>query len=409
MKKALPIIVYTLVLVMFTSLVASGATMLVMSAVRLEKGDTVTVSKDEYALLQKYAKLDNIVNLIDNMFVEDVETDTLIENAAYGMVSLLGDPYSYYLSPESMKAMEEEDSGHYVGIGAVFTTDPNDGMMVCTRIYPNSPASENGLRVGDRLYKVNGEVILDMPLTDVTGMVRGEEGTDLTMTMLRGDEEVELHLTRREVDVIDVEYRMLNGGILYIELSSFSTNADKAFDKAIEFGKKENMQGILLDLRGNGGGADTILQPIADHFIPEGIIFYMEDAQGNRTDYESDAYHLGLPTVVLADENSASASEVLIAALQDHQVATIVGTKTFGKAVGQGTYPVSMDGSGVILTHVRAYSPNGRHWHGEGLEPDVYIEQPEELMENPLLRTDENDVQFIEAVKILKEMIAQES
>ena len=168
------------------------------------------------------------------------------------------------------------------------------------------------------------------------------------------------------------------------------------------------MKGILLDLRGNGGGADIILEPIADHFIPEGVIFYMEDAQGNRTEYTSDAYHLGLPTVVLADENSASASEVLIASLQDYEVATVVGTTTFGKAVGQGTYPVAMDGSGIILTHVRAYSPLGRHWHGEGLEPDIVIEQPEELMENPLLRTDENDVQFIEAVKVLKDMIANE-
>jgi len=408
MKKALPIIVYTLVLVMFTSLVASGATMLVMSAVRLEKGDTVTVSQEEYALLQKYSKLDNIMTIIDTMFVEDVDADTLIENAAYGMVELLGDPYSYYLSPESMEAMAEEDSGHYVGIGAVFTTDPNDGMMVCTRIYPNSPAAEGGLQVGDRLYKVNGESILNMPQSDVTGMVRGEEGTDIAMTMIRGDEEVELNMTRRQVDVIDVEYRMLDGDILYIELTSFSTNADKAFDEAISFGKKKDMKGILLDLRGNGGGADIILEPIADHFIPEGVIFYMEDAQGNRTEYTSDAYHLGLPTVVLADENSASASEVLIASLQDYEVATVVGTTTFGKAVGQGTYPVAMDGSGIILTHVRAYSPLGRHWHGEGLEPDIVIEQPEELMENPLLRTDENDVQFIEAVKVLKDMIANE-
>ena len=408
MKKALPIIVYTLVLVMVTALVSSGATMLVMSALRFEQGNTVTISQDEYALLQKYYKLDNLMTVIQSKYVEDVDEETLIENAAYGMVSLLGDPYSYYLSPESMEALAQEDSGKYVGIGAVFTTDPNDGMMVCTRIYPNSPAAEGGMQVGDRLYMVNGESILGMALTDVTGMVRGEEGTSLTMTMVRDDNEVELTMTRREVDVVELEYRMLEGDILYITLSSFSTNADKAFDEAISFGKKKNMKGILLDLRGNGGGADTILQPIADHFIPEGVIFYMEDAEGVRTDYESDAYHLGLPTVVLADENSASASEVLISALQDYDVATVVGTRTFGKAVGQGTFTIAADGSGVNVTTVRAYSPNGRHWHGEGLEPDIVIEQPEELMNNPLLRTDENDVQFIEAVKVLKDMIAQE-
>ena len=395
-------------LVLVTALVSSGATMLVTSALRFEQGNTVTISQDEYALLQKYYKLDNLITVIKSKYVEEVDDETLIENAAYGMVALLGDPYSYYLSPESMEAMAQEDSGKYVGIGAVFTTDPNDGMMVCTRIYPNSPAAESGMQVGDRLYKVNGESILGMALTDVTGMVRGEEGTTLSMTFVRDNDEVEVTLTRREVEVVELEYRMLDGDILYISLSSFSTNADEAFDKAISFGKKKNMKGILLDLRGNGGGADIILEPIADHFLPEGVIFYMEDADGVRTESVSDAYHLGLPTVVLCDENRASASEVVIAAIQDYGVGTIVGTKTFGKAIGQGTFQISADGSGVNVTTVRAYSPNGRHWHGEGLEPDIVIEQPEELKDNPLLRTDENDVQFIEAVKILKEMIEQE-
>ena len=141
MKKALPIIVYTLVLVLVTGLISSGATLLIASAVRLDNGDTVTISQDEYALLQKYGKLDNILNLIKNVYVDDVDEDELIENAAYGMVALLEDPYSFYMDTESMEAMEESDSGQYVGIGATFTTDPDDGMMVLTRIYPDSPAS----------------------------------------------------------------------------------------------------------------------------------------------------------------------------------------------------------------------------------------------------------------------------
>lgn len=408
MKKALPIIVYTLVLVLVTGLISSGATLLIASAVRLDNGDTVTISQDEYALLQKYGKLDNILNLIKNVYVDDVDEDELIENAAYGMVALLEDPYSFYMDTESMEAMEESDSGQYVGIGATFTTDPDDGMMVLTRIYPDSPASESGLQVGDRLYAVNGENIVGMATTDVTALVRGEEGTDVTMTVLRGEEntEVSYTMTRRKVDVIDVEYRLLDDGVLHITLSSFSTNADKAFKEAIEYGRKNGATGILLDLRSNGGGADNILQPIADLLLPEGLIFYTEDRYGNRNEYKSDAYNIGLPMVVLCDENSASASEVLISSLQDYGAATIVGTTTFGKAVGQSTYTVDADGSGVHITTVRVYSPLGRNWHGEGLEPDIVVEQPDELKNNPLLCNDDNDVQYIEGLKVLRDMIA---
>ena len=407
MKKALPIIVYTLVLVLVTGLISSGATLLIASAVRLDNGDTVTISQDEYALLQKYGKLDNILNLIKNVYVDDVDEDELIENAAYGMVALLEDPYSFYMDTESMEAMEESDSGQYVGIGATFTTDPDDGMMVLTRIYPDSPASESGLQVGDRLYAVNGENIVGMATTDVTALVRGEEGTDVTMTVLRGEEntEVSYTMTRRKVDVIDVEYRLLDDGVLHITLSSFSTNADKAFKEAIEYGRKNGATGILLDLCGNGGGADNILQPIADLLLPEGLIFYTEDRYGNRNEYKSDAYNIGLPMVVLCDENSASASEVLISSLQDYGAATIVGTTTFGKAVGQSTYTVDADGSGVHITTVRVYSPLGRNWHGEGLEPDIVVEQPDELKNNPLLCNDDNDVQYIEGLKVLRGMI----
>lgn len=409
MKKVIPILVYTLVLVLVTGLIASGATLLLVSTVRLDNGETVTISQEEYAALQKYSKLTNIMSVIQENYVEDVDVDTLIDNAAYGMVALLGDPYSFYLSPESMASMQESDSGKYVGVGATFTTDPNDGAMVLTRIYPNSPASESGMQVGDRLIAVDGTDITTMDTAAVTALVRGEEGTELTMTVDRDGEELSFPMTRRQVEVIDVEYDMTEDGILRITLSSFSTNADKAFEEALDYGRENDMKGVLLDLRGNGGGADNILQPIADLLLPEGLIFYTEDSNGNRHEYESDAYMMGLPMVVLCDENSASASEVLIAALQDYKAATIVGTKTFGKAVGQSTYTVSGDGAGIHLTTVRVYSPLGRNWHGEGLEPDIVVEQTDELKENPLLRNEDNDLQYIEGIAQLRTMIQEKT
>ena len=168
MKKALPILIYTLVLVLATGLIASGATLLIVSSVRLDQGETVVISQEE------------------NAYVDDVSAEELIENAAYGMVALLGDPYSYYLTPEDMASLQESDSGRYVGVGATFTTDPEDGSMILTRIYPDSPASEAGMQVGDQLIGVNGEDIRSMDTAAVTSLVRGEAGTELTMTVLRG-------------------------------------------------------------------------------------------------------------------------------------------------------------------------------------------------------------------------------
>lgn len=408
MKKTLPILLYTLVLVLASGLIASGATLLLVSAARLDRGETVLISQEEYATLQRYAKLSNLMTVIESDYVDDVSGEELIENAAYGMVALLGDPYSYYLTPEDMAALQESDSGKYVGVGGTFTTDPETGEMILTRIYPDSPASEAGMQVGDKLVGVNGEDITGMDTAAVTALVRGDAGTELTMTVQRGEERLDFTMERREVEVIDLTYDMTEDGILRITLSAFSTNADTAFEEAIDYGRDNDMRGILLDLRGNGGGADNILQPIADLLLPEGLIFYTEDHDGNRVEYDSNAYMVGLPLVVLCDENTASASEVLVAALQDYQVATVMGTTTFGKAIGQSTYTVASDGSGLHLTTVRAYSPLGRNWNGEGLTPDIVVEQPEELRANPLLRTEDNDVQYIEAMAELRRQIEEE-
>lgn len=210
--------------------------------------------------------------------------------------------------------------------------------------------------MGDRLYAVNGEVILGMDSNSVAAMIKGDAGTSVTITLLREGEQREYTITRERVEVIDVDYRMLDGDILLVNLGAFSTNADTAFAEAIEYGQKQDMKSLIIDLRNNGGGDSLVLENIADLLLPEGTIFYTEDKHGNRETFTSDAKYLGLPIVVLCDGNSASASEVLIAALQDYELATIVGTTTFGKAIGQSTLTLNEDGSGVYLTTIRVYS-----------------------------------------------------
>lgn len=402
MKKTLSVIIYTAIIVLFTAVVSCGATLLFVAAGQLNNGETMTITLEDYELLQRYQKLSTLSEALDLYYYEDVDQEVVENGAAYGMVASLGDPYSTYLTSEDMAALMESDSGEYVGIGGTFLTDPEDGSMVITRIYPDSPLSQTDAQVGDRLYAVNGEVILGMDSNSVAAMIKGDAGTSVTITLLREGEQREYTITRERVEVIDVDYRMLDGDILLVNLGAFSTNADTAFAEAIEYGQKQDMKSLIIDLRNNGGGDSLVLENIADLLLPEGTIFYTEDKHGNRETFTSDAKYLGLPIVVLCDGNSASASEVLIAALQDYELATIVGTTTFGKAIGQSTLTLNEDGSGVYLTTIRVYSPQGRNWHGAGLEPDVVVELPDELASNPISRNDDNDLQLQEAIRILQ-------
>lgn len=402
MKKTLSVIIYTAIIVLFTAVVSCGATLLFVAAGQLNNGETMTITLEDYELLQRYQKLSTLSEALDLYYYEDVDQEVVENGAAYGMVASLGDPYSTYLTSEDMAALMESDSGEYVGIGGTFLTDPEDGSMVITRIYPDSPLSQTDAQVGDRLYAVNGEVILGMDSNSVAAMIKGDAGTSVTITLLREGEQREYTITRERVEVIDVDYRMLDGDILLVNLGAFSTNADTAFAEAIEYGQKQDMKSLIIDLRNNGGGDSLVLENIADLLLPEGTIFYTEDKHGNRETFTSDAKYLGLPIVVLCDGNSASASEVLIAALQDYELATIVGTTTFGKAIGQSTLTLNEDGSGVYLTTIRVYSPQGRNWHGIGLEPDVVVELPDELASNPISRNDDNDLQLQEAIRILQ-------
>ena len=402
MKKTLSVIIYTAIIVLFTAVVSCGATLLFVAAGQLNNGETMTITLEDYELLQRYQKLSTLSEALDLYYYEDVDQEVVENGAAYGMVASLGDPYSTYLTSEDMAALMESDSGEYVGIGGTFLTDPEDGSMVITRIYPDSPLSQTDAQVGDRLYAVNGEVILGMDSNSVAAMIKGDAGTSVTITLLREGEQREYTITRERVEVIDVDYRMLDGDILLVNLGAFSTNADTAFAEAIEYGQKQDMKSLIIDLRNNGGGDSLVLENITDLLLPEGTIFYTEDKHGNRETFTSDAKYLGLPIVVLCDGNSASASEVLIAALQDYELATIVGTTTFGKAIGQSTLTLNEDGSGVYLTTIRVYSPQGRNWHGVGLEPDVVVELPDELASNPISRNDDNDLQLQEAIRILQ-------
>ncbi|MDR2515201.1 MAG: S41 family peptidase [Christensenellaceae bacterium] len=402
MKRYLSIFIYSISLVLTTAICTFFVTALFFSARASGGKETVTIPLEEYRILQGYEKLGTLRQGIHQYFYQPVQDDTLSEGAYYGMVESLKDPYSSYLSAEQMEALKEADSGIYIGIGATFLTDPNSGLLTVTRIYPGSPVAGSGVAVGDTLYSVNGTLAAGLDLPTITAMIRGEEGSTVTVEMQRGDQVKEYSFTRERIEIVDVETKMLDGDILLVRLYAFSTRADQAFAEALAQGLRNNMKGLIVDLRGNGGGSGAIVQNIADELLPEGLIFYAEDNQGLREEYKSDAKRLDLPLALLTDGGSASASEILVAAVQDYGVGSVIGQKTFGKAIGQATLPIFDDGSGLYITTVGVYSPKGRTWHGTGLQPDQSVELPQELIDNPLLLTGDSDTQLQAALELLR-------
>lgn len=319
------------------------------------------------------------VNTIEAMikklyYLDEVDADVLREGAYDGIVAALGDVYSVYYTPEETEEIFAETEGVYYGIGAYVQMDTVTGYVKITGTIKNTPAEEAGLQAGDILYKVNGEDMAGLDTTQVVMLIKGEEGTTVHLTLVRGNEYVEVDVERRKIETPSVEYKMLDDRMGYIQLAEFNDSSVTQFSGALSALESEKAEGLILDLRGNPGGNLDAVVSIADMLLGDGMILYTEDKYGNGDVYMSDAEEeLEIPLVVLVDMNSASAAEVLSGALKDHDKATLVGTTTFGKGIVQ-TIRTMLDGSAVKLTVSAYYTPSGANIHEIGIEPDVMVE-----------------------------------
>ncbi|WP_455034511.1 S41 family peptidase [Lachnoanaerobaculum gingivalis] len=339
-------------------------------------------------------------NIIDRYFLFD-EDMTKVEDGIYaGMMNGLGDPYTVYYTKEEYKALNEDTEGKYSGIGAMVSQNPNTKIITIVKIFDNSPANDAGLKVGDIIYKIDGEEVAgtDMDIL-VKTKIRGEEGTSFKMTVLRGDDrkEVELDLTRRSIEVETVAGKMLDNNIGYIAVSQFDAVTSEQFKSNIESLQSQGMKKLIVDLRGNPGGLLDQVVDMLDYILPEGLVLYTEDKYGEREEYYSDGSHeLKIPMVVLVNENSASASEVFTATFRDFEWGKVVGKTTFGKGIVQNVLPLG-DGTAVKITTQHYYPPSGYDLHKVGIKPDVEVD----LNEGAKIGTD-SDNQLSTAIDILK-------
>ena len=331
-------------------------------------------------------KLQTLKNLIDEeyLYSDEVEEDTLREGIYTGYINALGDPYSVYYDEEETQSLMESTSGEYSGIGVVMSQNLETGITTAAQVYENSPAKEVGMEAGDIIYQVDGEDVTTLDISEIAQRVRGTEGTTVEITVLRGEENEEVSFTieRRQVEVTTVESEMLENQTGYIRITEFDEVTYDQFTAAFENLEAEGMQGLIVDLRDNPGGNLLTVSQILDRLLPEGVIVYTEDKNGEReylTSDEENKYEN--PVAVLVNGNSASASEIFAGAIQDYELGPIVGTTTYGKGVVQRIIDLG-DGTCVKLTVSEYFTPNGRSINGEGITPDVEAEL-QENEENP--------------------------
>ena len=321
-------------------------------------------------------KMEFLNSLIDRFYIGDVDETDLSEGVYKGYIEGLGDPYSVYYDEEETKQMSESLSGEFGGVGALMSQDRETGVITVLQVYDGSPAQEAGMRDGDTLYKVEGEEVTGEDLSDVVSKVKGEKGTQVTLTVLRADtgEEEELTITRDTIEAQTVSCEMKEGNVGYIRITEFDTVTYEQYKEALEDLEDQGMERLIVDLRSNpGGNLDTVCD-ILDLMLPEGLIVYTEDKNGEWEEYTSDEENqFDKPLVVMMNGYSASASEIFAGAIQDYGLGQIVGTQSYGKGVVQSVFDLQ-DGTSVKLTIAEYFTPNGRSIDGEGITPDVEVE-----------------------------------
>ena len=317
-------------------------------------------------------KTAEISSYLERYFIDDYDEKELADAAAEAMVEATGDRWSYYLTAEEKSSYDEQMQNAYVGIGVTITAQEELGGMRIEAVTAGGPAEEAGLLTGDIITEVEGEKTLDLGMTGTRTKVRGEEGTFVTLTILRGEESFPVSVERRSIQTPVATYEMLDGQIGYIKIANFDTRCAEETNAAMDELIAQDAKALIFDVRNNGGGYKNELVKVLDKILPEGILFQSEDYQGSKQIDRSDADCIDLPMAVLVNQDSYSAAEFFAAAIQEYDWGTVVGTKTVGKGNFQTAFTLS-DGSMLNLSIGKYYTPQGRSLTDTGITPDVEI------------------------------------
>lgn len=387
-KNSLKVILICILII--SGILISGCNSTNDNGTTATKEETSTTDSSSAGLEERYEevleKLKTLEQIIDQYYLyqDEVDIDAQIEGIYAGFVNGLNEPYTTYFTAEEYKAVLESTQGTYSGIGVMVSQNASTGIISVVKAFENGPGYEAGLKKDDILYKVEGEEVTGVDVSEVVAKIKGEEGTTVNLTIYRESEDkyIDMTVERRIVETPTVEYEMKENNIGYIQVVQFEEVTVEQFNNAIEDLQAQGMQGLIVDVRDNPGGLLTSVCDMLNRLLPEGLLVYTLDRDGNRDEKFADNEEmLDIPMIVLVNGNSASASEIFAAALQDYEWATIMGTTTFGKGIVQVIIPLQ-DGSAVKLTTSEYFSPNGNSIHELGVTPNIEVEFDKEAEED---------------------------
>ncbi|HHX68500.1 MAG: S41 family peptidase [Miniphocaeibacter sp.] len=399
MKKWLKISLSTVVLIALLS-----GSFYLGNKIAIDNGEKVVIDKEEYDI---FSNLDSFKDIIDEYYLFDIKDEDLKTSTYKGFFNGLGDPYTEYMTEEEYEKLVESSSGEYSGIG-VYITVTDDNLIKVISPIKGSPAFNSGIQPGDIIAQVNGETFTGDQLNDAMAIMKGKPGDKVTIGIKRltedgNYEDLEIKITIDIVELKTVEYSKIDN-LGYILISQFGEKTYDEFEEAFNSLKDDKVKGIILDLRNNPGGLKEACVEIADFLLPEGPIVKTIDKNGNEDISESDSKEENLPMVVLVNNNSASASEILAGAIQDYGKATIVGTTTYGKGLVQTLAPLKTFGvndEGALKITIQEYfTPKDRKINEIGVKPDREVEMPDNTTEYGIEHLD-TDVQLKTAIDIL--------
>jgi len=348
------------------------ATFILLFTLTVAPGPTMAAKNDHFEALKRFSQ---VLDMVETYYVKPVTRKELIDNSIKGMIEQL-DPHSSYLTPEDYKEMQVDTSGKFSGIGIEISQD--QGRLTCVTPIEDTPADKAGMLAGDLILEIDGESTQDMSLMDAVKRIRGKKGTTVKLMILHKDSNKpqEIAIVRGTIPIVSVKSQSLEDGYLYVRLTKFHESTTKNMhEKIAEYRKNHELKGIVLDLRNNPGGLLGQAVSVADTFIDDGTIVYIQGKdKANRKDFYASrtSDEVTVPLVVLINAGSASASEIVAGALQDHNRALIVGERSFGKGSVQTIVPMA-DGSAIKLTTALYYTPKGRSIQALGIEPDLKI------------------------------------
>lgn len=353
-----------------------------------------------YSNYMHAGNLIKVITLIRTQYLHPVDNTRLVDGAIKGLVNSLNDPYSVYLEPKTFAQLQEQIKGSFGGLGILVGI--KEQYLTVMRAYQGTPAAKEGIMDGDIIVKIDDHDARGIDLDTAINLMRGPIGSQVKLTIDRrqgtpGELQFTRTLTREEISVPTVEGQKIpDTGILYLTVSQFTERTDDEMKEALRKLPSEPVQGIILDLRDNPGGVFTAAVDVARNFVPSGPIVYIDYRVGREQVFESEGQAVQLPLVVLINEGSASAAEILAGAIKDTGAGTLVGAKTFGKGIVQTVFPLD-GGAGLKLTTARYLTPARHDIHEKGIQPDVQVSSSEDRF---------HDIQLERAVEIMKQKIA---